>query len=120
MPVELALALMGKVINRPVIMAIEMGKAPLQWQIRTRGVPQMPFAENSPVFVTSTRQVFAQKRFGRIHTESAPGRNDGFAEPEAVGVAASHQPRSRGRAYGSRIITVQDNPFAGQLIEVGG
>src|SRR5690606_16146149 len=56
-PVELALALVGKVINRPVIMAIEMGKSPLQRQIRTRGVPQMPFPENGPVFVTGTRQV---------------------------------------------------------------
>ncbi len=81
-PVALSLPLVGEIINRPVVMAIEEGESLGQRQKLPARVAQMPFANDSPALIPAAGQQFRQGLLLGRQSVLGPGRNHGAHHPK--------------------------------------
>ena len=118
MPIQSAVTVMLKVIQRTVDVAIGMIEAALVGQVRFLRVAQVPLPSH-PGFVTRRFEALRKEVFIKRHAVSFPGANDGVDNSEPHRGASSHQRRARWRADRHDVEAFQPQAFTGKLVDVG-
>ena len=120
MPIALAIAFVGEVVDGSVIVTDKIGESPLGGTPFLLPMTQMPFAEYPAMLIASLGENICHSFFGQVQAIIALRRNDGSHQSIANGVAAGHEACPRGGADGAGVKGFQLRAFSSQTINVRG